>query len=520
MAGYVRQSAGSIVTGAVIQASHLNDEYNALEAAFNGTTGHAHDGSTGNSPKLGTTALAPLTNSSSGIVAATGSNTFAVRTITAPAAGITVTNGNGASGNPTLALANDLAALEGLSSTGIAVRSGTDTWVQRSIAAGANISVTNGDGVSGNPTIALTGIGSTIQGYDATLNALASYNTDGILTQTAPDTFTGRTITAGANISVTNGNGVSGNPTIDISPFYDGQSTITTVGRIISGEWEAHPVDIAYGGTGQTTANAAFNALAPTQFTHGGKFLTTNGTNASWATIPVGFNDPGGNGIVVRTALNTSTARTIAAGTNISVTNGDGVSGNPTVALSGTIPVSNGGTGATSLAANNVILGNGTSAVQVVAPGTSGNVLTSNGTTWTSGVLPSATTTALGAVELATNAEIATGIDTSRAVTPSGIGSHLSTLKAWAVFTIAGTTVTIINSYNVSAVFSGTNRVVQFATAMPNSNYGVLWTRDTTVTGGGTMSLLAVTNANKSTSEVVAAGSADGLYTIMILGNG
>ena len=46
--------------------------------------------------------------------------------------------------------------------------------------------------------------------------------------------------------------------------------------------------------------------------------------------------------------------------------------------------VSNGGTGATSLTANNVILGNGTSAVQVVAPSTSGNVLTSNGTTWVS----------------------------------------------------------------------------------------------------------------------------------------
>jgi hypothetical protein len=37
-----------------------------------------------------------------------------------------------------------------------------------------------------------------------------------------------------------------------------------------------------------------------------------------------------------------------------------------------------------SLTANNVLLGNGTGAPQVVAPGTNGNVLTSNGTTWTS----------------------------------------------------------------------------------------------------------------------------------------
>lgn len=52
--------------------------------------------------------------------------------------------------------------------------------------------------------------------------------------------------------------------------------------------------------------------------------------------------------------------------------------------LSATLAVASGGTGATSLTANNVILGNGTSAVQTVAPGASGNVLTSDGTTWTS----------------------------------------------------------------------------------------------------------------------------------------
>jgi hypothetical protein len=44
-----------------------------------------------------------------------------------------------------------------------------------------------------------------------------------------------------------------------------------------------------------------------------------------------GMADPGANGIVVRTALNVTTARTLTAGTNVSVSNGDGVSGNPTV---------------------------------------------------------------------------------------------------------------------------------------------------------------------------------------------
>ena len=50
----------------------------------------------------------------------------------------------------------------------------------------------------------------------------------------------------------------------------------------------------------------------------------------------------------------------------------------------GTLPVANGGTGASSLTANNVLLGNGTSSVQAVAPSTNGNVLTSNGSTWVS----------------------------------------------------------------------------------------------------------------------------------------
>jgi hypothetical protein len=55
-----------------------------------------------------------------------------------------------------------------------------------------------------------------------------------------------------------------------------------------------------------------------------------------------------------------------------------------TVGWSGELAVSRGGTGAGTFTANSVLLGNGTSAFQEVAPGSSGNVLTSNGTTWVS----------------------------------------------------------------------------------------------------------------------------------------
>lgn len=54
----------------------------------------------------------------------------------------------------------------------------------------------------------------------------------------------------------------------------------------------------------------------------------------------------------------------------------------------GLLSVPNGGTGASTLTANAVLVGNGTSPVTGVSPSTSGNVLTSNGTAWTSSALP------------------------------------------------------------------------------------------------------------------------------------
>jgi len=85
--------------------------------------------------------------------------------------------------------------------------------------------------------------------------------------------------------------------------------------------------------------------------------------------------------VLTATSTNTVTNKTIS-GANNTITD---VS---LTGATGTLPVANGGTGAVSLTANNVLLGNGTSALQAVAPGTSGNLLTSNGTSWTSAAAP------------------------------------------------------------------------------------------------------------------------------------
>lgn len=91
-------------------------------------------------------------------------------------------------------------------------------------------SITAGDGLSYTGSTLNVGAGtgitvaadtvavdtSVIQAVDPTLTALAAYNTNGILTQTAADTFTGRTITGTNPIAVANGSGVAGNPTISL----------------------------------------------------------------------------------------------------------------------------------------------------------------------------------------------------------------------------------------------------------------------------------------------------------------
>lgn len=134
-------------------------------------------------------ALAAL-DTSAGLLAQTGADTFAKRTLAAPAAGLTITNPAGTAGNPTFALANDLAALEGLSSTGLIARTATDTAAARTITGTSN------------------------------------------------------------RIDVTNGGGVAGNPTLDISTSYVGQSSITTLGTIGTGVWQGTIVGVTYGGTG------------------------------------------------------------------------------------------------------------------------------------------------------------------------------------------------------------------------------------------------------------------------------
>lgn len=136
-------------------------------------------------------------------------------------------------------------------------------------------------------------------------------------------------------------------------------------------------------------------ALGGTSTTQGRVRLaedTDNGTNYIELTAPASVSSnqtvtfPDETGTVITTATTTGL--------------------NASAISSGTLAVARGGTGAATLTANNVIIGNGTSAVTFVAPGTSGNVLTSNGTVWasTAAPTPSSSVGAVGTYALLRNA--------------------------------------------------------------------------------------------------------------------
>lgn len=150
-------------------------------------------------------AIAALSGTS-GLLCKTAANTWALRTMQAPAAGLTITNPAGVAGDPTFALANDLSALEGMSGTGLVSRTGSEAYAQRTLTApAAGITVSDGDGVSGNPTLALAN----------DLSALEAMSGTGLVARTGSETYAQRIITGTSNqITVTNGDGIAGNPVL------------------------------------------------------------------------------------------------------------------------------------------------------------------------------------------------------------------------------------------------------------------------------------------------------------------
>jgi hypothetical protein len=145
----------------------------------------------------------------------------------------------------------------------------------------------------------------------------------------------------------------------------------------------------------------------------------------SSGTIPVGNGGTGqssltANGIVVGNGL--SGVNTVTGTQNQTMVYGVGgvpAAGalplNQSAAVSGQLPVGNGGTGTNTLTAGSIVVGNGTSAVSLVAPGSNGNVLTSNGSAWVSSAAASVAPSVVGSTGTPTAVTAVGGVSFSGA---------------------------------------------------------------------------------------------------------
>lgn len=163
---YALLAGGTTPTGVIQQVTALGSSGQVLTSngvgalpTFQAAPGGAPSGATyiTQIPDAGLSAEQALSALATGFLSSTtATGVVASRTLVAPVAGLTIANNDGASGNPTFALADDLAALEAMASTGIVARTAANTYAQRTIVAGsAKIAVSNGNGVSGDPSIDL-----------------------------------------------------------------------------------------------------------------------------------------------------------------------------------------------------------------------------------------------------------------------------------------------------------------------------------------------------------------------------
>jgi hypothetical protein len=231
-------------------------------------------------------------------------------------------------------------------------------------------------------------------------------------------------------------NGGGGTGTVTSVDVVGGSTGLTTTGGPIttSGTITLDGVlNIANGGTGQTTATAAINALLPSQTSNSGKYLTTNGTTASWATVS-------GTGTV----------------TTVSVVSANGLAG--TVANATTTPAIT-----LSTTITGVLKGNGTAISAATAgtdyaPATSGtSILYGNGSGGFS------------------NVTVGTGLSfTAGTLTATGSGTVTSVGATAPVASSGGATPTIsLNSAYGDTLNPYGSKSANYFLAAPNGSAGV-----------------------------------------------
>lgn len=396
-------------------------------------------------------------------------------------------------------LTTDLASKQNSITGGASTITSTDLTPNRALASNGTGKVV-AIGVTDTELSHVSGVTSPIQtqlgnkqNSDATLTALASFNTNGLLTQTAPDTFTARQITGTAPISVTNGDGVSGNPTIALtqSGVTANNANLTPSTIVMSGKIDETSTTIA-SATTTDIGGASANYISIT----GTTTITALGTAQSGAKREVTF-----TGALILT--HNATSLILPTGANITTVAGD-------TAVFRSLGSGNWKCTRYDRASGSALVGGG------ITDGDKGDItVSSSGNTWTidNDVVTYAKIQNVGANSILANTTASSGDVAELALSASQLAGRGSTGNVSAItlgtnLSMSGTTLNATAGSRIKFDIGTTSGSIT-----PNFSNGQLQT----LTANGNVTLVNPTNMNNDGDELLLDITASGaMRTITI----